>query len=178
MGQAIASTLLTLLLGLPVAFLFARFDFPAKRLLRSLTTVPFVLPTVVVAVAFQALLGPAGPVNRLLQGAFALNEPPLQLQQTLTIILLAHIFYNLTIVVRLVGGFWANLSPESDRGRARVGRLSAAGLSGDHASAAAPAADWCVPADFSLYLHQLWRRAAAGWARSSAPWKRRFIASM
>ena len=47
--QAFLSTLLTLILGLPAAYLFARFDFPGKALLRALTAVPFMLPTVVVA---------------------------------------------------------------------------------------------------------------------------------
>src|SRR6476646_390804 len=43
--QAILSTLLTLLLGLPSAYLFARYDFRGKSLLRALTAVPFMLPT-------------------------------------------------------------------------------------------------------------------------------------
>ena len=47
--QAALSTLLTLLLGLPLAYLFARFDFPSKGLFRALTAIPFMLPTVVVA---------------------------------------------------------------------------------------------------------------------------------
>ena len=109
--QAALSTLLTLLVGLPAAYLFARYDFSGKRLLRGLTAVPFVMPTVVVAAAFQALLGPNGPLNQLLMAAGRLDTPPIRLQQTLAIILLAHVFYNVTIVVRLVGGFWANLNP-------------------------------------------------------------------
>ncbi|MGB5051244.1 MAG: hypothetical protein WBO46_20020, partial [Caldilineaceae bacterium] len=61
--QAGASTLLTLLVGLPLAWLFARFDFPGKGLLRALTTIPFVMPTVVVAAAFTSLIGPNGLLN-------------------------------------------------------------------------------------------------------------------
>lgn len=109
--QAALSTALTLLLGLPAAYLFARYEFRGKTMLRALTTVPFVMPTVVVAAAFRALLGAGGPLNRLLVGGFNLAEPPIRLEQTLTIILLAHVFYNVTVVVRLVGGFWGNLNP-------------------------------------------------------------------
>jgi thiamine transport system permease protein len=109
--QAALSTLLTMVLGLPAAYLFANYDFPGKGLLRALVTVPFVLPTVVVAVSFRALLGPNGPVNGLLVSAFNLQQAPLRLEQTLTIILLAHIYYNIAVVIRLVGGFWANLNP-------------------------------------------------------------------
>ncbi len=56
--QAILSTALTLLLGIPVAYVFARFDFHGKKLLRTLTTIPFILPTVVVAASLNTLLGP------------------------------------------------------------------------------------------------------------------------
>jgi thiamine transport system permease protein len=109
--QAALSTVLTLLLGLPAAYLFARYNFRGKATLRALTTVPFVMPTVVVAAAFRALLGPNGPLNNGLQAVLGLQQPPIRLEQTLTIILIAHVFYNVTIVVRLVGGFWSSLSP-------------------------------------------------------------------
>jgi thiamine transport system permease protein len=109
--QAALSTLLTLAFGLPAAYLFATYDFPGKSLLRALVTVPFVLPTVVVAVSFRALLGPNGPLNNLLVATFDLQQVPLRLEQTLAIILLAHIYYNIAVVIRLVGGFWANLTP-------------------------------------------------------------------
>ena len=58
--QAVASTALTLLLALPGAYVFARFDFPGKATIKAISTLPFVLPTVVVATAFSALLGPRG----------------------------------------------------------------------------------------------------------------------
>src|SRR6185503_14909706 len=61
--QAILSTLLTLLLGLPSAYLFARYNFRGKSILRALTAVPFMLPTVVVAAGFNALLGPRGLIH-------------------------------------------------------------------------------------------------------------------
>ena len=109
--QAALSTVLTLGLALPAAYIFARYHFPGKTLLRSITTIPFVLPTVVVANAFTALLGPRGTINEGLMSLLHLDTPPLQFQHTIGMILLAHIFYNYTIVLRLVGGFWANLNP-------------------------------------------------------------------
>ena len=123
MWQAALSTLLTLGLALPAAYVFARYRFFGKTLLRSLTTIPFVLPTVVVATAFTALFGPRGFVNQTLMYLFQLDAPPVQLQHTVTIILLAHIFYNYTIVLRLVGGFWANLNPHL----AEAGQMLGAG---------------------------------------------------
>ena len=109
--QAALSTLLTLMVGLPGAYLFARFEFPGKRLLQALAGIPFVMPTLVVAAAFNALLGPRGWVNMGLMSLFDLAAPPIQFSQTLGAILLAHVFYNTTIVLRMVGDFWAHLDP-------------------------------------------------------------------
>ncbi|MCX7854605.1 MAG: iron ABC transporter permease, partial [Anaerolineae bacterium] len=61
--QAALSTLLTLVVGVPLAFLFARYEFPGKRLWRALLAVPFMLPTVVVAAGFNAFLGDRGWLN-------------------------------------------------------------------------------------------------------------------
>lgn len=109
--QALLSTSLTLLIGLPGAYLFARFRFPGKPVLRALTAVPFVLPTVVVAAAFNALLGPGGWVNSILVQSLGLSAPPIRFVNTFGAILTAHVFYNTTIVLRMVGDFWSNISP-------------------------------------------------------------------
>ncbi len=110
-GQALLSTLLTLLAGMPAAYVFARYEFRGKSLLRALTTIPFVMPTMVVAAAFSALLGPNGHLNQWLMAALGLGAPPIRLQHTLALVLIAHVFYNATIIVRMVGSFWANLDP-------------------------------------------------------------------
>jgi len=55
--QAGLSTILTILLGLPAAYLFGRFNFPGKNYMRIASTLPFILPTVVVAAGFNALIG-------------------------------------------------------------------------------------------------------------------------
>ncbi|MFZ5808298.1 MAG: ABC transporter permease [Chloroflexota bacterium] len=109
--QASLSTLLTVAVGLPAAYIFARYDFRGKSFLRSLTGIPFVLPTLVVAAAFNALIGPRGWLNLALMLILNLKSPPLTLTNSLTAIVLAHIFYNLTIVIRLVGDYWARLDP-------------------------------------------------------------------
>jgi thiamine transport system permease protein len=106
--QAVVSTLLTVGLALPGAYVFARYEFPGKSLVQALTTIPFVLPTIVVAMAFSALLGPRGLLSTILT---ELDQPPLDLQHTLAIILLAHVFYNYTLVLRIVSTYWANLDP-------------------------------------------------------------------
>lgn len=119
--QALLSTLLTLLLGLPGAYLMARFQFPGQALLRALTGVPFVLPTLVTAAAFSALLGPQGWINLGLMRLFNLEQPPIQFLYTLGAILLAHVFYNTTIVLRTVGDFWSHIDPRLGQAAATLG---------------------------------------------------------
>jgi thiamine transport system permease protein len=109
--QALLSTILTLLVGMPGAYLFSHYEFPGKKLLYTLTTIPFILPTVVVAASFNALLGPRGWINTGLMSYFNLSSPPLQIVNTLGAILLAHVFYNTTIVIRIVGNFWVEMDP-------------------------------------------------------------------
>ncbi len=60
---------------MPVAYVFARFDFPGRARARALAIVPFVLPTVVVASAFLALLGPRSPLNALASRRSASRRP-------------------------------------------------------------------------------------------------------
>lgn len=107
--QAGLSTLLTLLIGLPAAWIFGRFAFPGKRLLAALTTLPFILPVVTAAAGFNALLGPNGWLNLLAMRLLGLENPPISLLNTLGAILLGHVFYNTAIVIRLVGSAWAGL---------------------------------------------------------------------
>jgi len=109
--QAALSTVLTLAVALPGAYVFARYRFPGKTLILSLTAVPFVLPSVVVAAAFQALLGERGLLNGWLMGALNLPSPPITLDHTIWFILLAHVFYNYSVIVRIVGNYWSRLRP-------------------------------------------------------------------
>jgi len=119
--QAALSTLLTVLLALPGCYIFARYDFPGKSVIRALTTVPFVLPTMVVSLAFTSLLGPRGLLNVALMQLLRLDQPPLNLQHTVFIILLAHVFYNYTLVLRIVGTYWSNLSPQVEEAARMLG---------------------------------------------------------
>jgi thiamine transport system permease protein len=108
--QATLSTGLTFLVGMPAAYLFSHYKFSGSTTLRILTSLPFILPTVVAAAGFNALIGPRGVLNTMLQAIFQIESPPIQLLGTLGAILLAHVFYNVSIVIRLVGGAWSGLS--------------------------------------------------------------------
>ena len=97
--QAAVSTALTVAVALPAAGAVARLRFRGQRLVRALATVPFVLPTVVVAAAFEGLFDRFG-----LAGGGALS-----LRHTVWAILLAHVFFNYAVVLRTVGAHWASL---------------------------------------------------------------------
>ncbi len=101
-AQATASTVLTLLIGLPLAGVLARVRVPGRTLVWAAITVPFVLPTVVVGTAFRSLLGPGGPLGGL------------GIDQSLGAILLAHVFFNVAIVVRTVGTVWSRLNSRQE----------------------------------------------------------------
>ncbi len=119
--QAALSTIITMALALPGAYIFARYRFFGKNLLQALMTVPFVLPTVVTAAAFRALLGSNGLLNNWLMTGFNLSHPPIKIDQTVAFFLLAHVFYNYTLVLRIVGGFWAGLNPDLMRAARMLG---------------------------------------------------------
>lgn len=99
--QAGCATVLSVLLGLPAAYVLYRLEFPGRALLRGFLTIPFVLPTVVVGVAFSALLGVGGPLEGL------------GLDRSFVGVVAALAFFNVTVVARTVGGFWARLDDRS-----------------------------------------------------------------
>jgi thiamine transport system permease protein len=100
--QAAASTALTVLAALPASYVLGRYDFRGRSVVRALVVVPFVLPTVVVALAFLAVL-------------------PESLERGPWAILVAHTFFNVAVVVRVVGTFWSGLDPRLTEAAATLG---------------------------------------------------------
>lgn len=115
--QALLSTLLTFVVALPLTWALSRFRFRGRGAVRALVVLPFVLPTVVVAAAFRALVGPQGVLGTWLQ-----------LDESLLAIVLAHAFFNAAVVVWIVGERWSHLDRRVEEA-ARVlgsGRLEVA----------------------------------------------------
>ena len=119
--QAILSTLLSVLLGLPGAYLLARYEFRGKRLVQALTTIPFVLPSIIVVLGFVRFFGNNGVLNRLLMALFGLEEPALKVLYSFQAILLAHAFYNFPIVVRIVSSLWRRIHPGTEEAARSLG---------------------------------------------------------
>ncbi|WP_018683974.1 ABC transporter permease [Actinokineospora enzanensis] len=92
LGQAAAATVVAVLAGLPVAFLLARTSLRGNGFVRTVVMVPFVLPTVVVGLAFRSLLPAGGPVA----------------------IVLANAFFNVAVVARTVSGLWSHVDRRAE----------------------------------------------------------------
>jgi thiamine transport system permease protein len=103
--QAAVSTLVTLVIAIPGAYLLYRRSFPGQRLIKALITVPFVLPSIVVAVGFTVFRNVHDFWIEL--GATFLSDPVYW-------IIAAHVFVNYSIAVRTIGGVWAALDAEID----------------------------------------------------------------
>jgi thiamine transport system permease protein len=119
--QALLSTLASIALGLPLAFILTHYDFPLKRVVRALTIVPFVLPAITVALGFVLLFGRNGYLNQFLMHLFGLSEPPLPIMYSLTGIVLAHAFYNAPIITRTVHAAWERLDPRYEESARALG---------------------------------------------------------
>jgi thiamine transport system permease protein len=103
------STVLAVVLGVPTAFVLHRLRFGGQRFLRTLIVVPFVLPTVVVGVAFRQLIASSGPLGWL------------HLDGTPTAIVAALVFFNVSVVVRTVGTFWEGIDRRTEEAAATLG---------------------------------------------------------
>jgi thiamine transport system permease protein len=107
--SASVATAVSVLLGLPAAHTLHRLEFRGRRLVRAALLVPFVLPTVVVGVAFRELLGESGPL-----GFLGLDGTPVAIVAGL-------VFFNVAVVIRGVGTAWASLDPRPAEAAAALG---------------------------------------------------------
>jgi iron(III) transport system permease protein len=72
---SVGTVLLSALIGVPLAFLFARFEFPGRRTLGALAAMPVLLPPLVGVIAILFLYGESGIATRLIQEGLGLQEP-------------------------------------------------------------------------------------------------------
>lgn len=102
--QALVSTGLTLLLAIPGAYLLYRKSFPGQRIIRALITIPFMLPTIVVATGFT-----------IFRDASRLWSDPV------IWIIAAHVFLNYSLMVRTIGSFWVSLDQATEEAASLAG---------------------------------------------------------
>ncbi len=88
---SVASVALSAAIGIPLAFLFVRYEFPGRRLLGAVVALPAVLPPLVGVLAFLFLYGESGFVAHLVKRVFGLDQAPWTLEGA-TAILLVHAY--------------------------------------------------------------------------------------
>ncbi len=106
--QAALSTVASLALGLPAAYVLANYEFRGRQTIRSLTILPFVLPGIMVAVGFYAMFGQTGTLNSVL-GAVGLGPYSFMQYSPLAIVIVAHAFYNAPLIARITVAAWESV---------------------------------------------------------------------
>jgi len=119
--QALASAALALAVGLPGAWLCARYDFPGRRLLKSLSVVPFCVPPILIVLAFVVYYGRSGILNRLLMAVFGLHEPPITFLYSFWGLVLVHGFYNFPVILQGVSAAWSTLPHDREEAARTLG---------------------------------------------------------
>ena len=102
--QAAVSAMVSLLIALPGAYFISHIDFPLRRLVQSASLVPFVLPSIIVIICMISFYGNSGVLARV----FRLKT---NLIYNFFGILIAHVFYNYAIALRVIGEGWSRISP-------------------------------------------------------------------
>jgi sulfate transport system permease protein len=114
-GIASIAALINGLFGFTTAWVFARYDFPGRRLLEAATDLPFALPTAVAGIALTALYSPNELIGKWLQPL------GIQIAFTPTGVLIAMIFIGFPFVVRSVQPVIAELSSDVEEAAACLG---------------------------------------------------------
>ena len=106
---SVAATFFSLLLGIPGAWVLYRLDFWGRSFIRGLVAVPFVLPSVVVGVAFRTLFSEGGLLGFL------------GLDGTATAVVIGMVFFNYSLAVRTIGNLWVRLDPRMEEAARSLG---------------------------------------------------------
>jgi iron(III) transport system permease protein len=117
---SLASVLLSGLIGVPLAFLFSRYEFPGRRLLGALVSLPVLLPPLVGVIAFLFLYGETGFFTRTVQLALGLEQPPWRLAGA-GAVLLVHAYTMYVYFYLFTSAALARLDPAQAEAAAALG---------------------------------------------------------
>lgn len=110
--QAFISSLLSVLIAIPGAYLITRYNFKGKNVFLSLSSLPFILPSILTVLGFVLLFGNRGIINNFLIDFFDLEKPPLKILYSIKAVLLAHVFYNFPLAIRIISSKWKKIPYE------------------------------------------------------------------
>ncbi len=117
--ESTLSTILSVMLGLPIAYILTKYRFPGKKIYEALILVPFVLPGIVVGLAFLLLFGPDGVIPNFFKDIFNLELA--SLSWGFIGIVFAHAYYNAPLVAVMTTSVWRRLDPEIEEAAETLG---------------------------------------------------------
>ena len=110
--QATLSTLMALFVGLPAAFFCGRRRFFGRKVLLSLSAVPFCIPSLLIALGYVTFLGMNGGLNHFLMFVFGFKKPPVTILYSFVGLIIAHGFYNFSLIMKNVSEAWERIPTE------------------------------------------------------------------
>jgi thiamine transport system permease protein len=113
-GQAALSAAIAVVVALPGAYLISHYSFPGRRFIYSLSLIPFILPSIIVVVAMIGFYGKSGLINRVLGTDY-------NLVYNFQGIILAHVFYNFSLAIRVIATAWAGIDRRFREGGESLG---------------------------------------------------------
>ncbi len=119
--EAILSAIVSILIAFPGAFYFANYKSKGKKLLISLSTLCFVLPSILVVLGFVIFYGNSGVLNNLLKKLFGTDEAVLKILYSFKAIILAHAFLNVPVALSLITDYYSGLSKTHEKAAALLG---------------------------------------------------------
>ncbi len=120
-AEAFWSAFFSLVLALPGAYFFGRYQFPGKRLLRSIMVLPFMLPGILVVLAMVVFYGQNGVFNSWLAALFPGRNLAFTELYGFKGIVLTHVFYNFSFCLRMLGERWERISLQLEEASAALG---------------------------------------------------------
>lgn len=118
--QASISSLVSVLVALPGSWLYANFRFRFKSFFLSLSTLCFVLPSILVVLGFVIFYGNSGFVNdlyRLVTG----SDGSVKFLYSFRAIIMAHAFLNIPIALNLISSAWAHYPANEEKASRMLG---------------------------------------------------------
>lgn len=117
---SLLTVLFSALIGVPLAFIFTRYEFPGRSFFASMAIMPIVLPSLVGVLAFLFLYGESGLVTRFLQDLFHLKEPPFKLSGVPGI-LVVHAYTEYVYFYVMVSAALRGMNPALEEAAANLG---------------------------------------------------------
>ncbi len=133
MALGVACVITTSVIGIAIAFLLLRYDFPGRRLFSYLTIIPMIMPPLVGVMGFTFILGRAGTVNTILQDYLGFQQP-VNFMYGIHGVLLVETLHLFPLMTLSIVDAMSKISPSLDEAAESVGSRGTSQVPGYHFS--------------------------------------------